>query len=161
VAKVAAVETLLNPQGFAMRMSESIQPAPVIESRRIDHQRIAIPFADRVAHPRRLGIHRELASIRIDLAEHVVHLVQDRDHSRSLNDLEGIIGEEIVAHDALWKTLCRRIGSRVLRVLSSQFGGLGLYRRLVGLEVSQDVEEVLGEGARVVSRNRILENIAE
>jgi len=56
MAKIAPVEALLNPQSLAMRMAERIEPASVVESGRIDHQRIAFPTSYRVAQPGRFRI---------------------------------------------------------------------------------------------------------
>jgi len=50
-----------------MRVAGSIEPRPVIEARRLGHQRVALPVADRVPSPRRVSDPWEFASIRVDL----------------------------------------------------------------------------------------------
>src|SRR5437773_6220317 len=50
-----------------MRVTYSIEPTPVIESGGFDYQRVAIPVADRISQPCRVGILRQLPSIHIDL----------------------------------------------------------------------------------------------
>ncbi len=87
VAEIA-MEALLYPQSLAVGMPESVQPAFVVESRRIHHQRIAFPCADLVAQPRWLRIDGELAPVGVHLTARVVYLVEHHDQSWRLNDLE-------------------------------------------------------------------------
>ncbi len=84
VAEIAAVKSLLNPQRLTLRMSEAVQPVDVVESRRIHHQRIAVPFSRRVSHPRRKRIHRKFAPVCVDLAKGAVHLIKNGNSFRSL-----------------------------------------------------------------------------
>src|SRR6202030_2182065 len=82
VSEVAAMESLGHTHRFAMGMAESIQPASIIESRRVDDQRIAIPLADGVPQPTRLWIVAWLSPIDKYLAEAGVLLVEHGDHRR-------------------------------------------------------------------------------
>jgi hypothetical protein len=68
-------------------MSTGVQPGLIVESRRIDDQRIAVPSADRVAAPRGLRINGKRAAVRVDLPVRVVHFIQHRDDARRLQDL--------------------------------------------------------------------------
>jgi hypothetical protein len=45
-----------------MLMSRRVQPSPVVEAGRVDHQRISVPSAHRRAQPRRLRIDGKLAA---------------------------------------------------------------------------------------------------
>ena len=65
MAEIAAVEAFPNSQVLTVGMSRGIQPALVIESRRIYHEHIAFPLADRVAQPCRLGVNGQFAAIRV------------------------------------------------------------------------------------------------
>src|SRR5580658_9617827 len=56
VTKVHPPEPLGHTEILRMRMSEPVEPTSVIETRAFDHQRIADPVADRVAHPGRIRI---------------------------------------------------------------------------------------------------------
>src|SRR6266852_7111461 len=152
MAEIAAVKALLKAQSLAAGMSEAIQPALIVESRRIHHERIAFPMPNRIAEPRRVGISGKLAPIRVYLAVRVIHLVQDHGHSARLNDLKGSICEHIGARDAE-RQAARDRSNSARCVLPKQFGGFGPNGRFRGFEVRQDVPEIFVEGAGVVSRH--------
>src|ERR1700730_9292065 len=67
MTEVTPVEPLPNPEFLTLWVSHRIQPALVVESRRIHDQRIALPTADRIAHPRWLPLNWKLAAIRVYL----------------------------------------------------------------------------------------------
>jgi hypothetical protein len=69
MAEVAAVKTLGDPQGVTVLMAPCVQPAAVVQSDGLDHQRIAFPPADRRTQPGRLRVFRVLSPIREDLPE--------------------------------------------------------------------------------------------
>src|SRR2546427_536625 len=72
---------------FRMRVAAKIEPELVIESDRVDHQRVAFPSPDRMSIPRRVRILWMLPAIHEDLAVAVnVALEQEEDVRRSLND---------------------------------------------------------------------------
>src|SRR5713101_4706221 len=106
----------------------------------------------RIAQPRGLRIGGKLAPIRVYLAVRVIHLVHDHDQSARLNDLEGSKSEDIGARNAERQTVGDRIVTASSRVVPRQYGGLGPDGRFLGFEVRQDIEEILGEGAGIVSR---------
>src|SRR5437016_7146461 len=70
-----------------MRVTYSIEPGPVIESHRLDHQRVALPVADRIPHPGRVRIFRQLPSIHMDLpVAPGAALIEQRHKSGRLDD---------------------------------------------------------------------------
>src|SRR5262249_105870 len=72
-----------------LRVAAVVEPALVIETGGLDHQRIAVPLADRIAHVNRLYRLLKRAAIQEDLTPMIVGFEQDRDQSGSLNDLAG------------------------------------------------------------------------
>ena len=86
VPEVPAPEAFDHAQRVAVRMAHPIEPAPVVEANGVDDQRVARPRADRIAHPSRLRIRRQLAAIQENLAEHRVLLVEDDNQPRRLDD---------------------------------------------------------------------------
>src|SRR5580704_9613953 len=108
MTEIPTVEPFPNPWLLALRMSHRIQPALVIESVRIHHQRIAFPMPHGIAHPRWLRINGKLAAVRVYLAVRVALLIQHRDDSRSLNDFERKIVVQVSPRNALRNTACRR-----------------------------------------------------
>src|ERR1700680_2241057 len=107
MAKITPVKAFPNPEILALRVSDRIQPALVVESRRIHDQCIAFPMADRVAHPRRLRIIGKLAAIRVYLPVRVTLFVEHRNHSWSLNDFERKIVIKVEPRNALRDAACR------------------------------------------------------
>src|SRR5260370_38696258 len=72
-----------------MRKGCTVQLRLIIESDRVNHQRIPVPPADRVAHPRGvqvLGVF--VGSVRINLPDKVVALEELDYTARDLNNLE-------------------------------------------------------------------------
>src|SRR5258708_3903147 len=64
VIRVGTRPTFHNMHGVAVWMSVIIDPAEfVFESDRVDHQRIALPFADAIPEKRRLDVLRMVAPI--------------------------------------------------------------------------------------------------
>src|SRR5215470_17885740 len=69
-----------------MRMTYSIKPGPVIEPGRLDHERVALPMADRISQPTRIRIFRQLPSIHIDLAVAPGAALIEQSHDRGRLD---------------------------------------------------------------------------
>src|SRR5580765_6053070 len=63
MAVIAAAEAFLDAHLLAVTGAARVQPATIVESRRVEDQRVAFPSADRVPLPRRRRIDRELSSI--------------------------------------------------------------------------------------------------
>src|SRR5258708_15947440 len=88
MSEVAAVIPLSYMHLLAARVAESVEPTSIIKPARFDHQRIALPFADRVSHPGRLGIFGQSAPIGIDLAGMRVEFLQQNNLLTRLDFLE-------------------------------------------------------------------------
>src|SRR5213078_1604533 len=71
-------------------MLDRIDPGLAIEPGTVDHQRVAIPRADRVSHPGWLQVLGMLASIGRDDVKNIVGFEQQRDALGSLHDLHRI-----------------------------------------------------------------------
>src|SRR5579862_1668362 len=86
MTKVTAMETFGDFEGIAMRMAIVVEPAAIIETAGLDHERIAIPFADRVTQPGGNHIVRETAAVGEHLAVPVLKFVKDQRHPWMLDD---------------------------------------------------------------------------
>src|ERR1700728_1790031 len=64
VAEIPPPVTFLNTEGLTTRMTSSVQPAFIVETDCIGHQRITVPLAHRIPHPGWLRIGGMLAAIR-------------------------------------------------------------------------------------------------
>src|SRR5579862_372070 len=149
--EVTPMETLPDVHRLAARMSVGIQPALVVESRRIHHQRVAFPLTSRVSHPCRKRIDRKFASIGVDLAKDSISLVKHRNLFARLKDLKGKT-DSINSR----QTHRQAVGLRTIHrlpALQSKGHGLRSKRSLSRLEVDQHVEKVSGEAARIVPRD--------
>ena len=90
MAEIAAMEAFFDPHVFGMAVPAGVEPAPVVESDRVDDQRVAFPSPDRIAQPRSHGIDRKLPSVRVDLAVNGLHFIQEQEFAWCLDDLEGL-----------------------------------------------------------------------
>ncbi len=86
--EIAPMKSLLNAHVLAMAVSPGIEPCQIIKAHRVDHERVAFPFSDRVSQPRGSRIGRQFAAVGEDLAEDRLHFVQDDYFPRRLDDLE-------------------------------------------------------------------------
>ena len=87
VSKVAPVETLRDPKRLGLRMPAHIEPAPVIETHGLNHQRVAFPVSDRISQPCGIGILRKAPAICEDGSVWTVwRLMEHHDQVRSLDD---------------------------------------------------------------------------
>ena len=75
-------------QGITMEVSGSVEPAPVVEPCHVDDQRVALPAADRVAHPGVVG--RPLDLAQMNGASRVRKREGHLDLVRALDDLKRI-----------------------------------------------------------------------
>src|SRR5207244_6844083 len=67
-----AAQPLGDVEPIRMRMPGTIEPGLVVESHGVDHERVAIPMADGIAHISRREIWRMLAAIGVDMANAVI-----------------------------------------------------------------------------------------
>ena len=72
------MEPLGDVQTFGVRMPAHVEPGRVLEPDAVDHQRVAVPAAHRVAHERRIRIFRQRAPVHVNLPVRQI-LIQDRD----------------------------------------------------------------------------------
>jgi len=66
-----------------------VEPRPLVETGRIDHEDITLPFASRITAPGRLRIFGKRPAIRVDLAEGVFDFEQHQRHAWRLLDTKG------------------------------------------------------------------------
>src|ERR1700682_3862975 len=86
---IYATKALDDVQILAVQMTQAVKPGLVVEPDRIHYKRVALPFADGVAHVRRIPITRMAAAVRPDFAQKVIELEAHEDASRELNNLHG------------------------------------------------------------------------
>src|ERR1700680_1958367 len=110
---VDTTKALDHVKSFAVRKALHVQPSLVVETDRVDDQRIAIPVADRISHPGWTKILRVLPAIGVDLSNEMVVLEQHQNSSARLNDLEWK-GNEQNPRNAGRITAQIRIGSGVI-----------------------------------------------
>src|SRR4029077_10457920 len=75
---------------LATRISIGIDPWLVIESDRVDHKRVALPLAHRIAEPTRIWIFWQGSSIGPNGAPKVKFFEEHENSSRNLNDLKRV-----------------------------------------------------------------------
>src|SRR6202521_2091241 len=122
--KVDAPEALGYAQSVAKGVTLiTIQPIPIIETVRVDHQRIVLPLAHRITQPGGLRIRGKRTAIGEDLAEYIRGFVENRYQSRQLKDLKGMVSHVDSRHGR-WHAM--RVGV-VLAILLFAF--LGQSRR--------------------------------
>src|SRR5690606_25623061 len=100
---------------LAARMTETIDPADVIESRRLDHECLVVFAADRVTRPLIESVlvqsAREIASINVDAPQRMVVLEDLKPFLRTRHELHGSGDHEQIGH--AWR---QTFESRVVRV---------------------------------------------
>ena len=97
VNRVPVLERVMNHAAHAfddvqrirMRQAHRVEPGLVIETDRVNDQRVAFKFADRVPHVRRFQIARMSSPIHEDLPHQGLVLVNDHDAVARLNNLPG------------------------------------------------------------------------
>ncbi len=72
---------------FAVRHRDSVDPSAVVEVVALDHERLAFPVADRVAHPRGREVRAVLAAVGVDLPNQMIVLEHHLHAPRRLDDL--------------------------------------------------------------------------
>jgi hypothetical protein len=87
VPEVGAAVALGDLAGVGQRAALDVQPSQIAESSGLDHQRVALPVARRVAVPPRVRILGQGPAIGKDLPDACIGFVQDHDHLRSLDHL--------------------------------------------------------------------------
>src|SRR5262249_55933821 len=85
---IATAEAFLDTHLCAVAGAARVQPAVIVEARRLDHQRFTFPSADRISLPGWRRIDGQLATIGEDLTKSGLDLVQNDNHARGMNDLE-------------------------------------------------------------------------
>ena len=83
---ITAVKAFDHVQGIAVRVTEAVEPASVIEADRIDDEGVAVPLAGRITHPPRLWILNRVTIVEKNLAKDRVLLVENPDQSRCLDN---------------------------------------------------------------------------
>jgi hypothetical protein len=128
-------------------VAESVEPATVIETDRLDNEAITLPLADRIPHPGRIGIIGQRAPIGVDLPRRGANFRQNQGLLERLDQLEA--QNEHIRRQAGWETLGMRIlkrGSLVALVCGDSFGPQGLLFRF---QSPKDVQHVFGEVLRI------------
>ena len=128
-----------------MRVAQAIEPGHVVETDRVDDQRVALPAADRMSQPlvrsRCAQVVGVSAAVSVDAAGEVV-VFEELDHfSRGVHQLEGSRNREHVRHA----------------------GGRAVQRRVVGVErgVRTDGRPIGGEALERPGSQRRWRRIAE
>src|SRR5213594_417875 len=77
-----------------MRVARVIQPALIIESNRLRHERVALPPPDGISVPALAGFWRKPAAVGENLAEVIELLIEDHDDPGRLDDFERRIAHQ-------------------------------------------------------------------
>ena len=85
--EISACESFCHPQLLAVWVTGEIEPRFVVEACAFDHERIAVPVSDRVAHPRRIRVFGKRAAVHEYLSIENAGLVQHDDYASCLNNL--------------------------------------------------------------------------
>src|SRR5438093_1726143 len=121
---INAPVTLLETHLVTVRITEMIEPRPFVKTGGVHYERISLPSADRVAHPPRLQIFRQLSAVGPDLTVYMMAVEHLQHPVLSLNDLE--IPRTVLNHEQTWYSQritvplgivsqCGRNGSRSVR----------------------------------------------
>src|SRR5262245_39708157 len=79
VPEVPSPEAFDDVEGVAVRAADNT--SPIVEPRRLDDQRVAVPLPDGITPERGIGINGKRAAIHEGLPERGFELVQDDDHA--------------------------------------------------------------------------------
>src|SRR6516165_3537315 len=88
MSKVAAAEALDGVKSFRMRTAAVIDPALIVEAARVNHEPVALPFANGITEPRGSGHRRMGAAVCEDLAVERVLFIQNEGYAGILHDFE-------------------------------------------------------------------------
>ena len=138
MSEVAAAKALCNVKRLSVRMPLNVEPASVVETRGVHHQRVALPVPNRVAHPSGIGIFGKLAPVGENGAMNAVGgaLIEDHDQSRGLDEAgqvhHMVIGKRIGQAGGAWSVF-----AHVANPLLIQRLGPGL--NIFGAQVSGDI----------------------
>ncbi|HET8698430.1 MAG TPA: hypothetical protein VFO94_13135 [Gammaproteobacteria bacterium] len=145
-----ACEALHHPQRVAMEIAGAVEPGVGVEAHRLNDQRVAVPVAARVAHPRLVALVARRSGER-NPAERVHVLRKDHELVGRLKDLQRIVEIHRARH-AGEIALAERIGGGALgEVLLALRAGRGLVRDLAVGRVHHHAEPgPHAEGAGVV-----------
>ena len=129
-------------QRLGLRVPGAVEPSLVVEAGGRHHQRVSLPFPDRVSHLRRIGILRQIPSIEEDGAVRAVgRLVQDH-HQRGRLDqpceVEELMVWEADRHALRERTVLPRFAH------APQEERLGPRLNVGRLEILRDVVAVQG-----------------
>jgi len=152
VAEVTTREALGDTQRFGVRMTERVEPCPVVEAAGIDDQRVTLPVADRIPKPR--GVLEDvLASVEIDHALRVDAFIQDDQQVRQVN--ESPWERQQIAHRHSGGEAVRGgvVLAQALRALQEHRQHLLFDRNVLILVVGKDVQKVLREDAWIITGN--------
>src|SRR4030095_14528949 len=86
MSEVTPLESFGDAHGFTVRVPRIVEPGTIVETNRFQDERIALPFADRVAEPCLLFDFRKPASIGKYLSKVIHFFKKDHNHAWCLND---------------------------------------------------------------------------
>src|SRR2546427_3608575 len=89
VPDIRASKSLSHAHGISMRRPYAVEPVPVVEPIRLDHQRVTFPPADRIAVPTWFGSRDDFAAIEENLTVDAVFLVKHKNQPRRLHNFVG------------------------------------------------------------------------
>ena len=92
VADIEAPEPLRDMQCLGVRTAGQVEPCPIVEPGAVHDERVALPVADRVPHPRRIGIRWKAAAVQEDLAGRGAFIKYEQQVG-GLNELDRIHAE--------------------------------------------------------------------
>src|SRR5262249_36008032 len=102
MAEIGSSVTFGQAQRFRMWVTVTIQPRSIVESEAFNHKRAALPAPHRVAHPTRIGLALQDATVQEDLSIGEI-FVEHQDQLWRLNDLGLAVAVDVVGTP--WKAL--------------------------------------------------------
>src|SRR5262245_24268665 len=93
-------------------MPAVIQPTTIVETSGFDNQRVTVPFPDGITDPCGCHLFGEIPAVRKNLPEAVLVFVENRDHSRRLNDFKWSGGHHHRVRYTVGQTTFRRSSFR-------------------------------------------------
>ena len=91
-----ALESLFELHLIAVWVGVIVDPGSFVKTVRLDHQRVSVPVAHRVAVPRRFGISGERPPIEVDGAVHVKKIEELRGSLEFSSDQTGTVVKAVI-----------------------------------------------------------------
>src|SRR5579871_892678 len=141
--EVASREALGDMQRVAVRMAARVNPGFIVEAGGFYNQRVAFPMPDGVAHPGWIGIGRNGAAVRKDLAKIANGLVEKNDLARELEDFVGVWNRVYLRYTGQLAVAHGIVLTEIALPLFIELRGPGGHGNVPRFEIGGEVDGVL------------------